>query len=168
MQPTLVVGVDIAKKDFAVACRVGAIAVDLGKFANDSEGYAALHAALEQASTQDGVRQIQVVLEATGGYEASLLVYAYAQEWGVSIPNPKKVRDRAKGVGYRVKTDRVDARILAHYGVERQPPLRPQLAVEVSQLDSLLKRRVDLEQTLHQERDVPGGNGRSPRFGAAS
>jgi len=167
MQPTLVVGVDIAKKDFAVACRVGAIAVDLGKFANDSEGYAALHAALEQASTQDGVRQIQVVLEATGGYEASLLVYAYAQEWGVSIPNPKKVRDWAKGVGYRVKTDRVDARILAHYGVERQPPLRPQLAVEVSQLDSLLKRRVDLEQTLHQERtrlaEMAGRPGLAPQ-----
>lgn len=47
---------------------------------------------------------------------------------------------------------RVDARILAHYGVERRPPLRPQLAAEVRELDSLLKRRLDLEQTLQKEK----------------
>lgn len=167
MQQTLVVGVDIAKKDFAVAYRVGAVTVDLGKFDNNAEGYAALQSRLAQACTEHGVSQIQVVLEATGGYEAALLAYAYAQGWGVSMPNPKKVRDWAKGVGYRVKTDRVDARILAHYGVERQPPLRPQLAVEVTQLDSLLKRRLDLEQTLHQEQtrlsEMAGRPGLAPQ-----
>lgn len=167
MQQTLVVGVDIAKKDFAVAYRVGTVTVDLGKFDNNAEGYAALQSRLAQACTEHGVSQIQVVLEATGGYEAALLAYAYAQGWGVSMPNPKKVRDWAKGVGYRVKTDRVDARILAHYGVERQPPLRPQLAVEVTQLDSLLKRRLDLEQTLHQEQtrlsEMAGRPGLAPQ-----
>lgn len=167
MQQTLVVGVDIAKKDFAVAYRVGAVTVDLGKFDNNAEGYAALQSRLAQACTEHGLSQIQVVLEATGGYEAALLAYAYEQGWGVSMPNPKKVRDWAKGVGYRVKTDRVDARILAHYGVERQPPLRPQLAVEVTQLDSLLKRRQDLEQTLHQEQtrlsEMAGRPGLAPQ-----
>lgn len=167
MQQTLVVGVDIAKKDFAVAYRVGAVTVDLGKFDNNAAGYAALQSRLAQACGEHGVSQIQVVLEATGGYEAALLAYAYEQRWGVSMPNPKKVRDWAKGVGYRVKTDRVDARILAHYGVERQPPLRPQLAVEVTQLDSLLKRRLDLEQTLHQEQtrlsEMAGRPGLAPQ-----
>ena len=167
MQQTLVVGVDIAKKDFAVAYRVGAVTVDLGKFDNNAEGYAALQSRLAQACTEHGLSQVQVVLEATGGYEATLLAYAYGQGWGVSMPNPKKVRDWAKGVGYRVKTDRVDARILAHYGVERQPPLRPQLAVEVTQLDSLLKRRLDLEQALHQEQtrlsEMAGRPGLAPQ-----
>lgn len=167
MQQTLVVGVDIAKKDFAVAYRVGGVTVDLGKFDNNAEGSAALQSRLAQACTEHGLSQIQVVLEATGGYEAALLTYAYGQGWGVSMPNPKKVRDWAKGVGYRVKTDRVDARILAHYGVERQPPLRPQLAVEVTQLDSLLKRRLDLEQALHQEQtrlsEMAGRPGLAPQ-----
>lgn len=167
MQQTLVVGVDIAKKDFAVAYRVGAVTVDLGKFENTTAGYAALQSRLAQAGAEHGLRQVQVVLEATGGYEAALLAYAYEQAWGVSMPNPKKVRDWAKGVGYRVKTDRVDARILAHYGGERQPPLRPQLAVEVTQLDSLLKRRLDLEQALHQEQtrlsEMAGRPGLAPQ-----
>jgi len=167
MQAMLVVGVDIAKKDFAVAYRIGTVTVDLGKFDNNAEGYAALQRRLAQAGSEHGMGQIQVVLEATGGYEAVLLAYAYEQGWGVSMPNPKKVRDWAKGVGYRVKTDRVDARILAHYGVERQPPLRPQLAVEVTQLDSLLKRRQDLEQSLHQEQtrlsEMAGRPGLAPQ-----
>ena len=175
MQQTLVVGVDIAKKDFAVAYRVGAVTVDLGKFDNNAEGYAALQSRLAQACTEHGLNQIQVVLEATGGYEAALLAYAYGQGWGVSLPNPKKVRDWAKGAQgaprYRVKTDRVDARILAHYGVAPrgypQPPVRPQLAVEVTQLDSLLKRRLDLEQTLHQEQtrlsEMAGRPGLAPQ-----
>ena len=89
MQQTLVVGVDIAKKDFAVAYRVGAVTVDLGKFDNNAAGYAALQSRLAQACTEHGVSQIQVVLEATGGYEAALLAYAYAQGWGVSMPRPK-------------------------------------------------------------------------------
>lgn len=167
MQQALVVGVDIAKQDFAVACRGGMQAVELGKFTNNVEGYAVLQAALVRVCTQQGLSRIQLVLEATGGYEAALLAYAYSQGWGVSMPNPKQVRNWAKGVGYRVKTDRVDARILAHYGVERQPPQRPQLAVEVSQLDSLLKRRLDLEQTLHQERtrltEMAGRPGLAPQ-----
>jgi transposase len=151
MSETLVVGMDIAKKDFAVAGRRGAVEIELGKFDNQVEGFALLQEALAGVCKQLGLSQIQLILEATGGYEAALMAYAYEQRWGVSLPNPKQVRDWAKGVGYRVKTDRVDARILAHYGEERHPPLRPQLAVEVTQLDSLLKRRLELEKTLHQE-----------------
>jgi len=157
MNDGLIVGIDIAKKDFAVAYRApGTLGEDereLGKFANDPNGYALLQAALLRACEAHGLCKIQLILEATGGYEAAVMTYAYEQGWGVSLPNPKQVRDWAKGVGYRVKTDRVDARILAHYGAERRPPLRPQLAIEVSHLDSLLKRRQDLEKTLHQEQN---------------
>jgi len=141
----------MAKKDFAVASRVEKAEKELGKFTNDASGYAALHEQLKVQCAEQGVTQIHMIIEATGGYEAALVAYAYENQWLVSMPNPKQVRDWAKGVGYRVKTDRVDARILAHYGVERQPALRPQLAQEVRELDSLLKRRLDLEQMLHAE-----------------
>lgn len=167
MKQPLVVGIDIAKKDFAVAYRVGEVEVELGKFVNETTGFKQLQEALASACQAQGVSQIQLILEATGGYEAALMAYAYEQGWGVSMPNPKQVRDWAKGVGYRVKTDRVDARILAHYGAERRPPLRPQLAIEVSQLDSLLKRRQDLEQALQKEQtrlsEMAGRPGMAPQ-----
>ncbi|NJN81798.1 MAG: IS110 family transposase [Caldilineaceae bacterium] len=153
MSNKLILGVDMAKKDFAAAIWVDDVAEELGAFANDASGRQSLYEQVKVLCEQQDVRQIHLIIEATGGYEAGLVAYAYEQGWLVSMPNPKQVRDWAKGVGYRAKTDRVDARILAHYGQERNPPLRPPLAGEVSELDSLLKRRLDLEQALHKERN---------------
>lgn len=152
MSNKLILGVDMAKQDFVAALRVGEAEEQLGKFANDAGGREALQAQLTASCDRWGVEKIHLIIEATGGYEAALVADAYAQNWLVSMPNPKQVRDWSKGVGYRVKTDRVDARILAHYGAERTPPTRPPLADEVSHLDSLLKRRDDLEQALQKER----------------
>ena len=155
MKPVLMVGVDMAKKTFAVALRWGEQKATLGQFANEASGYQALATQVETIRMDDAIEQVQVVIEATGGYEAALVAYAYEQQWLVSMPNPKQVRDWAKGVGYRGKSDLVDAQILAHYAVapsgHPQPKPRPQLAVEVAELDSLLKRRLDLEQAIQKE-----------------
>ena len=167
MSQKLVVGVDMAKQDFAAATRWNDGAEALGIFANDEKGHQSLHEQVKALCERVGAEQIHLVIEATGGYEAALVASAYEQEWLVSMPNPKQVRDWAKGVGYRAKTDRVDATILAHYGAERKPPPRPALATEISQMDSLLKRRLDLEQALHKERtrlsESAGRPGLSPK-----
>lgn len=152
MSKKLILGVDMAKKDFAAAIRVGDVEEELGKFENDVSGRQSLNEQVNALCDTCSAQQIHLIVEATGGYEAALVAYAYEQQWLVSMPNPKQVRDWAKGVGFRAKTDRVDARILAHYGAERHPPTRPPLAIEVSNLDSLLKRRQDLEQSLQTER----------------
>jgi len=151
MSTKLILGVDMAKKNFEAAIRFEGSKEDVGKFANDAEGYQALDKKVNELCKKYATHQMHLIIEATGGYEASLVAYAHEQGWLVSMPNPKQVRDWAKGVGYRVKNDKVDARILAHYGEERRPPTRLPLAVEVGELDSLLKRRLDLEQALHKE-----------------
>ena len=155
MSVAVIVGIDMAKKSFTAAYRFGEAGNDWGDFTNEPAGYEALHHHLTNLCEAEEITQIQLIVEATGGYEAALLAYAYAQGWGVSMRGapwaPMRVRQWAQGVGYRVKTDRVDARILAHYGVDCRPPLRPQLAVEVTEMDSLLKRRLDLEQARQKE-----------------
>ena len=151
MSETLIVGIDMAKKDFAVATRVGNQEKPLNKFSNEASGFAQLREQVKQQCQSEGLSQVHLIVEATGGYEAALVAYAYENGWLVSMPNPKQVRDWAKGMGYRVKTDQADARILAHYGQAVAPPVRPKLAQEVSELDSLLKRRLDLEQALQKE-----------------
>jgi transposase len=167
MQASLMVGVDMAKKEFVAALFQEQAQALLGTFPNDVAGYEALAGQVSKACHQSGVVQVQLVIEATGGYEAALVAYAYGQDWLVRMPNPKQVRDWAKGVGYRGKSDRMDAQILAHYGVERRPKPRPQLAEEVSELDSLLKRRADLAQALQKEQtrlsDLAGRPGVSPQ-----
>ncbi len=63
------------------------------------------------------------------------------------------MRQWAQGTGHRAKTDRQDALLLARFGAAQEPaPHRP-LALEVSELDSLLQRRQDLEQMIQQEKN---------------
>lgn len=149
------VGVDIAKANFEVAWwDVGqGQALSVGNFANTPEGIAALGAQVAERARQSGVAVIHLVVEATGGYELPLVAWAHAQGWRVSLPNPKQVRDWAKGVGLRGKTDQLDARLLARYGAERRPQPSEALPEEVQRLESLLARREDLEHMRQQERN---------------
>lgn len=148
---TLWLGVDISKADFMAAVVVEQ-EVTLGSFDNKTTGFeqlAAQAALLESAA----VSTVHLVVEPTGGYELALVAFAYEQGWQVSLPNPKQVRDWAKGMGQRTKTDGQDARILARYGAACHPSAQAPLASEVSELDSLLKRRHDLEQMVQQEQN---------------
>ncbi len=147
----LYVGVDVSQKKIDGAVWLNGQAQNLGKFSNDETGFIELSQAINNIGLD--TNQIHLVLEPTGGYELHLVGFAYQKEWLVSLPNPKQVRDWAKGVGYRTKTDPVDARVLSHYGVERQPKPHPELSQEIKTLDSLLKRQLDLQKMRRQERN---------------
>jgi transposase len=154
---TMWLGVDVAKTSF-VAALVAESGADseahLGQFANAPTGFAEL-AELIASAELEGESVVHLVVERChswrGGYELALVVFADAQGWQVSLPNPRQVRNWAKGTGQRAKNDRQDARLLARYGAACQPVAQPPLAAAVSELDSLLKRRQDLEQMLQQE-----------------
>ena len=60
----------------------------------------------------------RVLLEATGVYHETLAQALHDAGCEVVIANPKRVRDYAKGKGLLTKTDTVDARALARYGVD--------------------------------------------------
>jgi transposase len=144
-------GVDMAKANFvAVVWQAGDLH-ELGTFRNSAAGFQRLQRQLAPyvAPSPDAV---QLVVEPTGGYELRLVYFAHAQGWQVSLPNPRQVRDWAKGTGWRAKTDRQDARLLACFGAATEPPAEQPLPAEVRELDSLLKRRSELEQMLRQER----------------
>lgn len=82
------------------------------------------------------------------------------------MPNPRQVRQWAHGTGQRAKTDRQDAWLLARFGAAQQPaPHRP-LALEVSELDSLLQRGQELEQMIQQEKNRLGAMGGRPGIAA--
>jgi len=82
-----------------------------------------------------------------------LLAFICTQEWLFSLPNPKQVRDWAKGMGYRVKNDRIDGRLLAHFGHQCRPKAQWPVPEVIEQLDSLLQRQDDVEKMLRQERN---------------
>jgi transposase len=149
-------GVDMSKASFAGAVWVAGRAIELGKFDNNPGGFAALQHALQREQAAQGASEIHLVVEPTGGYALSLVAFAYEQGWAVSLPNPRQVREWAKGMGKRAKTDRVDAQLLAQFAAERRPPAQPPLAAEVTELNNLLERRSDLETMLRQEKNRLG------------
>lgn len=150
---TLWIGIDMAKANLEAVALWQSESVFLGQFPNEAAGFAALAAQVQAEQARCGAAAVQWVVEPTGGYELPLVAYAHEAEWAICLPNPRQVRQWAKGTGQRAKTDRQDALGLARYGAAQQPaPQRP-LAVEVSELESLLQRRHDLEQMVQQEKN---------------
>jgi transposase len=158
----LSLGVDVAKMSIEAALWSAGRAQRLGAFANDPAGFAALAAAVAALVPADEPVALRLTLEPTGGYELALAHWAHQRGWLVGLPNPRQVRDWAAGVGRRAKTDGQDALTLARYGAERQPPPWRPLPAEIAELESLLRRRDDLEQMLRQERNRLAALGARP------
>ncbi len=136
---SVVVGVDISKDRLDVACLPEA--VHPGRrpaFGNNARGHADLVAWLKEE------RPRLVVLEATGGYQRSLVAALAAAGLPVVVVNPRQVRDFARALGILAKTDRIDAMVLARFGEKVDPPVRPLPDADLSALADLLGRRRQL------------------------
>jgi len=150
----LIVGVDVSQATLNLAVRTpDGVLEDLPVWANDPTQFPALAQRLQQELARWAATTLQVVVEPTGGYEQPWAQFAHQQGWTVSLPNPRQVRDWARGKGYRAKTDPVDARILAEYGAACAPPAWQPLPPAVVQLEALLLRREDLRTMLRQEQN---------------
>lgn len=78
--------------------------------ANDAQGQARLLKLLRDHPTA------QIVCEATGGYEQSVVRALHAAAVPVSVVEAGRVRHFARAKGQRAKTDPIDAAVLSEYG----------------------------------------------------
>lgn len=97
-----------------------------------------------------------IVLEATGGFEATVAAALAHLGLPVVIVNPRQVRDFAKALGRLAKTDALDAAILAEFGQKVRPAPRPLPAEAARFLDALLTRRRQLIDMLTAEKNRLG------------
>lgn len=104
--PGLQIGIDVSLESVDVAFGVGG---EVASFGNCEAGHAALLAKLKELEVS------LVLLEATGGYEATLATSLQAAGYSVVVANPRQARDFAKSMGYLAKTDRIDARALSEF-----------------------------------------------------
>lgn len=95
----------------------------------------------------------RIVLEATGGLEIAVTAALYAAGLPVVVINPRQVRDFAKALGQLAKTDRLDARVLAHFAAAVKPALRPVKTAADLELDALVARRSQLVEMLAAEKN---------------
>jgi transposase len=102
------------------------------------------------------LRPALVVLEATGGLEIPVVYALHAAGLPVVVVNPRQVRDFAKALGQLAKTDRLDARVLAHFAAAIKPPVRPIKSQDEQELDALTRRRGQLVEMLSDEKNRRG------------
>lgn len=95
--------------------------------------------------------QLHAVMEGTGVYHEQAALALADAGVTVSIVNPAQIRDFARGLAVRTKTDGVDSFVLARYGALLKPqPWQPPSA-EARVLRALLARREAVAQDLQRE-----------------
>lgn len=107
------IGIDVSKDTFVVAYSPDKNS-KTKTFKNTTRG---IHEFIRTISKDEH----HCVMEATGNYSA-LLVYLLS-EAGIttSLENPLKVKNFARAMLSTVKTDEIDARLIALYGEKMQP-----------------------------------------------
>jgi transposase len=149
----LVVGVDMAKANFAAGSSWQAEYSYHGKSTNTAEECTAFAQRMEELSKANGAEAIHLIIEPTGGYEAQLVSEAYRRKWRVTLVNPLTVRHWQQGQGKRGKADHLDTMMLTLFGVDKNPAAQQPSDEAAAQLDSLLRRQHDLELLLRSERN---------------
>ncbi len=137
------VGIDVAKHTLAVALSTE----EQWSRANDAQGIAALCARMAELTPA------LVVLEASGSYARALSVALYAAGIEVRVINPRQVHHFARALGQQAKTDRIDARMLARFAQNVQPPAREMPEPQREELKALVNRRNQLLQMLTAKRN---------------
>ncbi len=85
-----------------------------------------------------------VVVESTGGLEKALITEMFTAGLPFALVQPRRVREFARSIGLLAKTDKLDARLLAHFGEAVKPPIS-RLPSEAEQyLNALMVRRRQL------------------------
>ena len=126
------IGIDISKHHLDVHVHPEG---SIQQFTNDRAGHAGLIAWITPR------QPARIIFEATGAYHRGLQnALAKAALPGVKI-NPWQARCFAEATGRRVKTDPVDAAMLARFGATLQPDIPPARDPAVDSLAELLAAR---------------------------
>lgn len=149
------IGIDVAKDHLDLHVRPTG---EAWRVVHTIEQFPALIARLKDLAPE------RIILEATGGLEVLLATQLAAAGLPVVVINPRQARDFAKATGQLAKTDRVDARVLAHFGEALQPPVRPLPDEETRALEALLTRRRQLVDMMVAEKNRYAALSRQPKL----
>jgi transposase len=138
------VGIDVSKAWLDIAVH----GVQEGfRVSNDSVGIADLVKRLKKMAPT------LIVLEPTGGFEMLVVAELTGAGLPVAVVNAKRVRDFARATGRIAKTDKLDAKVLAHFAAVIRPVVRTLRNDEEEQLAALLTRRRQVVDMLTVEKN---------------
>lgn len=137
------VGIDVSKREWAIAVHLS------GERWTSPTTAAALETVVARLTTL--APQI-IVIEASGGYERTLVAGLVTAGLPVAVVNPRQVRAFAQALGRTAKTDAIDAEVLALFGARLQPVARTVHDAATQALAALVGRRRQLLEMIGMER----------------
>jgi len=146
--PHTCLGLDIAKAKLD-ACLLQGRRAHHAQFDNSPAGLAALRTWCKK----HGAPAPLTVLEATGRYGELAAATLHTAGHRVHVANPRRIKDHAKSLGRRNKTDRIDAALIASFGTTRPLPAWQPPSSAQQLLRNLLRRLSDLETMRQAERN---------------
>ena len=126
------VGIDVSKEWFDVAVRPGS---ECWRGSQDEAGVDTLTHRLQK------MRPSLVIMEASGGYERLIAAALAAAKLPIAVVNPRQVRDFARSMGQLAKTDRIDAKVIAHFGEAADVEAQSLPSSAALELGALVTRR---------------------------
>jgi transposase len=140
---TIVVGIDVSKNTLDVHVHPSGEAFAV---ARNAEGIDALIERIAPLGIQ------AVAVEATGGFETVVAASLGGAGLPVIVVNPAQVRAFALALGKRVKTDPIDAAVIARFVEATKPAIRPLPDEETRLLADLVVRRRQIIQMIVAEK----------------
>lgn len=139
-----VIGIDVSKDTLEICFLPDFIRFEVS---NNEEGI------LRIAEYAKKEKADMVLLEATGGYEILLVSSLSMEKLPVVVMNPRRIRKFAEAMGFLAKTDKIDASVIAAFGVQIHPPIRLLPEEKYCLLSQLIARRRQLKDMLTMEQN---------------
>lgn len=147
--PPAHIGLDVSK-DTLDACLLIQDKRHEKQFANDAVGHRQL---LRWSHSLSKELPCHFCLEATGPYSQSIALFLVKKEQKVSVINPARIRFFGLAQNQGNKTDKADARLIAHYCRMQCPPPWRIAAQEVRLLQEMVRRLHALSDRAAQEKN---------------
>jgi transposase len=146
------IGIDVAKDkiDCLWLKDITSLKIKTKVLPNSAQGFQQLKLWLEKHVCTE-LSHIYICLEATGVYHEALAYALFKMGVKVSVINPAFIRNFAKGLGVRGKTDKKDSMVLARYSALIRPRLWQPETEDIRILKALLSRLTGLENDLQRE-----------------
>ena len=141
-QRTVFVGIDVSKDRLDVHLRPSGEAFCVPR---EGKGMDDLVIRLQRLSVA------LVVLEATGGFEATVAAALAGVGLPLCVVNPRQIRDFARAMGRLAKTDTLDAEVIALFAERVRPQARPLREPERVHLAELVGRRRQIIEMIGME-----------------
>lgn len=152
------IGIDVSKNTLEVAAvrKTGDFSEKVLRshsFKNDAKGLEGLLSWAEKTAPSP---ETLFVMEATGTYYELAADFLYSAGKAVVVELPNKIKNHSKSRNVKTKTDKVDAKVIASYGLHcatrRWKPMTENLSKirsYIRQTNSLIKERTACKNQLH-------------------